>query len=422
MDFLTLKRIIESDCDCHQSKFLYGPAGHVVTGDLNFVNNWHLKQLMQCGAKYRLPTIINWEEVLATSESLWHSFVGKHRKKFGLHIDVYVAACADYREIVQRRIDRERLSVNRPALTGIDVTCAMEGLRKLHSKFIVAPADKAANNFVICCKKYYLQCMCEEMGVEISQNGVLATGNETYEVCSITEEHLFKNHQQLGSFYGIKVQNEDLVVPKIFATPKLHKKPYKFRYISGARLSSVKKISQILQKVLRLFYNHFRNYCAAIHNNGGPNPFWSVVDSLSVLQKSKLIGTAKSVSTFDFSAMFTNIPHGVLEKNLFWLAELCFKNAGGDKSVNIGYKNAYFSEEPKSKIILDKHEVKQLIHDVLTESYVTFASFIFKQIKGVPMGGNASPTMADCCSAVLEYKFVMSKKVDFTRTDKFIAR
>ncbi len=39
------------------------------------------------------------------------------------------------------------------------------------------------------------------------------------------------------------------------------------------------------------------------------------------------------------------------------------------------------------------------------------------------MGGNASPpTMADCCLAVLEYKFIMSKKVDFSKTDKFIAR
>ncbi len=130
--------------------------------------------------------------VLAVSESLWSSFVRKHRKKYGLHIDVYDAAFTDYREIVQRRIDRERSSANMPVLEGIDVACAMESLRKLHSKYIVAPADKAANNFVICCKKYYLQCMCEEMGVGISQNGVMATGNETYEVCNVTEEHVYK--------------------------------------------------------------------------------------------------------------------------------------------------------------------------------------------------------------------------------------
>ncbi|MCP4488524.1 MAG: hypothetical protein GY820_14565 [Gammaproteobacteria bacterium] len=121
--------------------------------------------------------------------------------------------------------------------------------------------------------------------------------------------------------------------------------------------------------------------------------------------------------------MFTNIPHDVLKSTLFWLTEKCFSNAGGDKFVNIGYRVAYFSIDRKANIALAKTEVQQLINDVIDESYVSFAGLIFRQIKGVPMGGNASPTMADCSLAVLEYKFIMKNKSEWAKqNDKLVVR
>ncbi len=423
LDLVSLKNILETDCQCSQSNFVYSPAGHVITGNLDFIQNQHLKQLMQCGAKYRIPTSTCWEEVTRVSKTMWFSFVNRHHKKFGIDQAVYEAACAKYEQVVNRRIIRESTHQPQPIEAEINIPAAIENLRKLHENFIVAPADKAANNFVICCKKYYLLCICVEMGVEISQNGIEVSGNQVYKPCTESVAELFQRHKQLASFYGLKLHDRDLAIPRIFATPKLHKTPYKFQFISGARLSSCKLISQILQKVLQLFYKHFRNYAAAICNNGGPNPFWSVVDSLSVLSKVKNITCVKSISSFDFSAMFTNIPHGVLKSTLFWLTEKCFNNAGGDKWVNIGYRVAYFSSDRKAEIVLANTAVEQLISDVIDETYVAFAGLIFRQIKGVPMGGNASPTMADCSLAVLEYKYVMKNKAQWAKqNDKLVVR
>ena len=45
---------------------------------------------------------------------------------------------------------------------------------------------------------------------------------------------------------------------------------------------------------------------------------------------------------------------------------------------------------------------------ILYNSFITFGGFIFKQIQGIPMGGSASPFIADLYLAWHEYCF-MSK-------------
>ena len=40
-------------CNCSDSRFLYAPCGHIVTGDLNIVRNTKLRDLLSEGPKYR---------------------------------------------------------------------------------------------------------------------------------------------------------------------------------------------------------------------------------------------------------------------------------------------------------------------------------------------------------------------------------
>ena len=40
-------------CDCHTSRYCYGPAGHVVTGDLNVIRDAKLRALIEKGPSYR---------------------------------------------------------------------------------------------------------------------------------------------------------------------------------------------------------------------------------------------------------------------------------------------------------------------------------------------------------------------------------
>ena len=62
----------------------------------------------------------------------------------------------------------------------------------------------------------------------------------------------------------------------------------------------------------------------------------------------------------------------------------------------------------------DQGDLLNSLRYILYETHVKFAGNIFKQTKGIPMGGNASPFIADLCLAWAEYSFMMelSKSVD----------
>ena len=47
-------------CECSTSKYCYGPAGHVVTGDLNIIKDAKLRSLIEKGPSYREQNYINW--------------------------------------------------------------------------------------------------------------------------------------------------------------------------------------------------------------------------------------------------------------------------------------------------------------------------------------------------------------------------
>ena len=77
-------------------------------------------------------------------------------------------------------------------------------------------------------------------------------------------------------------------------------------------------------------------------------------------------------------------------------------------------KTCSFRDNPiasKGYLTLQKGEILLLINHIVKESYVYFNNKIYRQNQGVPMGGNASPYLADLTLSVLEYKFFISRNV-----------
>ena len=101
-------------------------------------------------------------------------------------------------------------------------------LAEIHEKFVVVPADKASNNTVFVCKTHYINCLMEELGMSTM------TGNPTYNLTAMSKDEIL----------------QFLDFPKLYSIPKLHKKPYKQRYIAGSAKCSTKPLSQILIRIL----------------------------------------------------------------------------------------------------------------------------------------------------------------------------
>ena len=49
------------ECSCSSSDFCYGPAGHVVTGDLRIIKDTKLRELVNKGPSYREQNNIDWD-------------------------------------------------------------------------------------------------------------------------------------------------------------------------------------------------------------------------------------------------------------------------------------------------------------------------------------------------------------------------
>ncbi len=58
-----LKGLDNVSCGCDSGAFVYGPVGHVITGDVTLIPNLGLRTIFLKGAKYRIPITIDWNLV-----------------------------------------------------------------------------------------------------------------------------------------------------------------------------------------------------------------------------------------------------------------------------------------------------------------------------------------------------------------------
>ena len=115
-------------------------------------------------------------------------------------------------------------------------------------------------------------------------------------------------------------------VPTMYWLPKLHKTPYKYRFISSSSHCSTTKLSILLTSTLGTIKNLIINCSNKAFENSGINYFWSVKNSLEVLDKlHAYIGDFESVQSFDFSTLYTTLPHILIKKKFTHLIKWAFK-------------------------------------------------------------------------------------------------
>ncbi len=210
-----------------------------------------------------------------------------------------------------------------------------KNVKKLQASYVIAPADKAGNNYIFVCKKYYVSILCKEMGINYINNTWLAEGNAVYKPTGYMMEQLISSHDIMSAQLGVNLDEKNKTLPNIFAIPKLHKNPYKFRFIAGARKSSMKPLSLLLTKILKHLKQHFRNYCNAA-TFFGASMYWSIDSSLEALQQIKAQQAISSIKTADFSTLYTCLPHQLVKEEMWFLLQLLFKNAR-KKFLCVGY-------------------------------------------------------------------------------------
>jgi hypothetical protein len=113
-------------------------------------------------------------------------------------------------------------------------------LRRLHDNVVLVSADKASNNIVFVCKNYYYECLLNERGFTST------SGNPTYTRTTLTGDEILQNRLSVFNTFNVPKNQDPFALPYLYWIPKLHKNPYKERYIAGSSKCCTKALSLLL--------------------------------------------------------------------------------------------------------------------------------------------------------------------------------
>ena len=169
----------------------------------------------------------------------------------------------------------------------------MNKIKDIQNKFIIMPVDKASNNFGFICKKYYAQILINEID-----------SNDTFEISNINQyevKELFINFLKT-----YKLSPSSFRIPFIYNIPKFHKNPIKFRFITSSFNCINKDCSMILNLALNILnekvHNLNQNSWIIINNK-------KVLDFIASCNDNQGIPGNYMITTFDFSTLYTSLPH-----------------------------------------------------------------------------------------------------------------
>ena len=102
-------------------------------------------------------------------------------------------------------------------------------------------------------------------------------------------------------------------------------RPYKARFIANSSSCTTTELSKLLTSCLTAIKKHVIKYCDKVFERSGRNLFWSIKNSNEVLNKLKSRQfRAFSLSTYDFSTLYTTLPHNLIKEKLNDLNEWPF--------------------------------------------------------------------------------------------------
>ena len=297
----------------------------------------------------------------------------------------------------------------------------VEYLAELHSKFALVPIDKAANNISIICKRFYLLRILKELGLA-------DTPSQTYSLSQSTALSIIDHNTSLCESYHLKVTDKMKTLPFIYWTPKMHYSPSRCRFILASSTCSTKPLSQTVSLIFKKIFKQIQSFHQRSYFYRNYNRFWVVENSKPVLERMIKLNQgnkAKSISTFDFSTLYTKLPHNNLVEVLNSLVDFVFdgglKTVGGNrKYLTVDGKKCYFANTNKIPQSYTKAQIHMMVEHLITQFFFSFGNLVFQQCIGIPMGIDPAPFWANLYLYHFESEFVLKlSRIDRYRGFKF---
>ena len=186
----------------------------------------------------------------------------------------------------------------------------------------------------------------------------------------------------------------------------------KHRFIAGSSKCTTKELSSLLTKILTVIKTGLEKYCSIKTSHTGVNNMWILKNSTNLLSSLSHLGVHRETSiwTFDFSTLYTSIPHDLLKSRMNSIINNAFKHKNGATRythIKVCRNKSYFASDPlngDNKYTAD--DICKMIEFLVDNIYVRFGGQLFRQIVGISMATNCAPLLADSFLYSCENEFL----------------
>src|ERR1700761_9184680 len=192
----------------------------------------------------------------------------------------------------------------------------------------------------------------------------------------------------------------------------MHKNPTKQRFIAASHSFTTKPASALITKCLKLIQKAHKIYCNRIKAYTGFDFMWIIDNSLEVhklLTSSKNKNSKpKNIITYDFSTLYTSIPHEKLKAQIKFLIHKAFHGMN-KKFIKITKHKAYWSNKKinsSTASSIDVNSLTLLIDWLIDNTYVEIGDIILRQNIGIPMGTDCAPYLANLFLFSYEFTYL----------------
>lgn len=325
------------------SNFVNSHHGHIITGDLNIVESPILKHLMLKGTKYRLPMYFNFKSILRTLAMDLDKFIYSIAFKYNAPLESFNM----WKFSILNNIKQSPSNISYPI--NINFKSLQNDILKLQDNFVICYIDKAASNYALICKQFYIKLLKNTL-------------HNTSLYKSIKDNSTIIAKRLIAKYKLLKLKFTNIKFPYLVLIPKFHKSPIKFRSVTSAHNTYATLANKRLLEMLVKLNKSINSNC--IINN-----------SFELVKDLKNIPLIYGFKTFDFQNLFDSInTHDLFNVicNLF--------------SQFIVSKNL-----PQTQL----QYFSKLLKFVLFENYIHQLNSIYKQQFGIPQGACSSSMLAN---------------------------
>ena len=228
----------------------------------------------------------------------------------------------------------------------------------------------------------------------------------------MSSEDIVNTHDTFIKSLGIELSDDDKRLRYLYWTPKLHKSPVKRRFIAGSSRCTTKQLPSLLTKILTVIKTGLEKYCSIKTSHTVVNNMWILKNSTNLLSSlgHLEVHRATSIQTFDFSILFTSIPHDLLKSRMNNIINNVFKHKNGatlHAHIKVCRNKSYFTSDPlNGDNKYTASDICRMIEFLVDNIYVRFGGQRFRQMVGLPMGTNCVPLLADLFLYSYEIEFL----------------